>query len=114
VINALLTIKTWQGKQIVILDDILELGEMAVEEHKEVAIILNQIKPDLLILVGRNYTHIIEETLLNLGYTSRIITLQDELPEAMISNEIRPILTKKNTLILLEGYQSQKFLSSLR
>jgi UDP-N-acetylmuramoyl-tripeptide--D-alanyl-D-alanine ligase len=113
VINALLATKDWKGKKIVVLDDILELGVKAIEEHKDVAIVLNAIKPDLLILAGRNYANVIEETLLNLNFKGSIVTVQDELPEAVIKNYISPLIKNKDTLVLLEGYQSQKFLKRL-
>jgi UDP-N-acetylmuramyl pentapeptide synthase len=113
VINALLTTKNWSGTRIIILDDILELGEKAVTEHKEVAMVLHALNPKMIILTGRNYADIIEETLLNLEYKNIIIRINEELPEGIIKHEIEPILHNKNTLILLEGYQSQKFLNRL-
>jgi UDP-N-acetylmuramoyl-tripeptide--D-alanyl-D-alanine ligase len=113
VINALLVMKEWKGQKIVVLDDILELGEKAIEAHKEVAIVINAINPDMVVLTGRNYTHIIEETLLNLGYKNIIIFSNEELAETIIKNEMEPLLHETNTLILLEGYQSQKFVQGL-
>jgi UDP-N-acetylmuramoyl-tripeptide--D-alanyl-D-alanine ligase len=112
VINALLTLKSAKGSKIVVLDDILELGTYAHQTHKEIAIVLQSVSPDLLILVGRNYSSIIQETMNNLDFKGSIIQATDIVPAEIISSDIRSLL-KKPTTILLEGYQSQKYLQPI-
>ncbi len=112
VINALLTLHSMKGKKIVLLDDILELGTYAYQTHKEIAIVLNTIKPDLIVLVGRNYGNSIIETLENLNYKGEIVNAIDIVPAEIVASDISPIL-KNPCSILLEGYQSQKYLNLL-
>jgi UDP-N-acetylmuramoyl-tripeptide--D-alanyl-D-alanine ligase len=108
VINALLTIQNWQGKKIIILDDVLELGEMALDEHKNIAFVIHSIKPDLVVLVGRNYNTVIKETLLNLDFEGEIVLIGDFVPSAIVDECITPRVLE-DSLILFEGYQSRPF-----
>jgi aquaporin Z len=112
VINALLSLDSTKGKKIVVLDDILELGTYAYQTHKEIAIVLSKIAPDVIILVGRNYANIILETLENLEYMGEVIEAIDIVPAEIVASDITALLSAPTT-ILLEGYQSQKYLSLL-
>jgi UDP-N-acetylmuramoyl-tripeptide--D-alanyl-D-alanine ligase len=58
---------------ILILGDMLELGEKSLELHQEVLDFALQQKPDLLILVGKNFTKSIANYVAKLQNTNLIV-----------------------------------------
>ena len=106
------------------LDDIAELGNEAVESHIAIAESLNKINLDLLILVGQNYSQIIADRLLELGFdTNKIIygSLGGKLIQARVDEVAGPDWVAANqagsktgteivkTVILYQGFGTGRF-----
>ena len=124
VLNSLNLVQSFDGKKIVFLDDIAELGNEAVKSHIAIAESLNKINLDLLILVGQNYSQIIADRLLELGFdTNKIIygSLGGKLIQARFDQVIGPDWVTANqagsktgteivkTVILYQGFGTRKF-----
>ena len=54
-------LKNEEGRKVVILGDILELGEFAEETHRKIGKLLNETKMDLVITAGKNSQYINDE-----------------------------------------------------
>lgn len=99
-------------KKVVILDDILELGDKSISTHKEIGQILANSKPDIVLLVGKNFAKIVEAVLLenNLDKNRIWVAQNDDLSKVkkILDDLINTQKSKK--VILYEGYRSGKFL----
>lgn len=125
VLNSLNLVQNFNGKKIVFLDDIAELGNQSVESHVAIAESLNKINLDLLILVGQNYSQIIADKLLELGFgTNKIIygSLGGKLIQARVDGVAGPDWVaeeagdeigaeQKKTVILYQGFGTGKFIN---
>jgi UDP-N-acetylmuramoyl-tripeptide--D-alanyl-D-alanine ligase len=110
VVNALSLLDNPDRNKILILDDILELGEQSIETHKNLAYVLLKLDLDLIVLVGRNYGQTITEVFQAEHYKGKYITYDMQSKETL--GAIHKHL-KKPTNILLEGYRSKLFLDKL-
>jgi UDP-N-acetylmuramyl pentapeptide synthase len=94
---------------VLFLDDILELGTKSTEIHIQLAKIINQNPPDITVLLGRNFSEIVQNELVKNGYDENQI-LNFKL---LTATQIREIITKKASdkakITLLEGFGSKKF-----
>ena len=94
---------------VLFLDDILELGTKSTEIHIQLAKIINQNPPDITVLLGRNFSEIVQNELVKNGYDENQI-LNFKL---LTATQIREIITKKSSdkakITLLEGFGSKKF-----
>lgn len=110
VTNAIDLLMTFNGKKILVLDDILELGEQAETTHDLLATKLSTLKIDLIILMGRNYANIIDTVLQKANYDGEwyIYDKQKSLVDKIIK-----LGFDNPTNVLLEGYRSKIFLDKI-
>ncbi len=114
IINILDFAKT--NKNLVIyLDDIAELGSKSEEIHKKLAVELASIQPAKIILLGRNFSKVIEKELLKRQLAPESILKWDGQNTSEIQKLVAEFTTKntsnkgKSTVLLL-GYLSKNFL----
>jgi UDP-N-acetylmuramoyl-tripeptide--D-alanyl-D-alanine ligase len=108
VLNAIGLLKNLPGKKILVLDDILELGEQSESTHQILGTTISQLNFDLIILMGRNYANIITDTLIENQYKGKYIVYDLNPAE---SEKAYQDLTIDKTTALLEGYRSRVFLT---
>jgi UDP-N-acetylmuramoyl-tripeptide--D-alanyl-D-alanine ligase len=110
VVNAIALLNQFEGTKVLVLDDILELGEQSVDTHKTLAYSLTKLNIDLIILMGRNYAEIITEVLDREEYKGKyyIYDKQKMESEKMVSSSL---ISPAN--VLLEGYRSRVFIEKV-
>jgi UDP-N-acetylmuramoyl-tripeptide--D-alanyl-D-alanine ligase len=110
VINAISLLKEMKGKKILVLDDILELGEQAIDTHKVLAYSISKLNIDLVILMGRNYTQVITEILVQEDYKGEYYIYDKQRSQI---DEIMDKGFENSTNVLLEGYRSRLLLGKM-
>ncbi|MEM1312750.1 MAG: Mur ligase family protein [Patescibacteria group bacterium] len=109
--NALELMSTHEYKKIAILDDLLELGDKSQAIHSEISNLLFQSKPDLVALLGRNFSEQVRTELVEKGYPNKQILLLEGKNYSTLKTHIKSkIKTEQNALVQLMGYQSKEFL----
>jgi UDP-N-acetylmuramoyl-tripeptide--D-alanyl-D-alanine ligase len=111
VVNAISLLNQFKGKKVVVLDDILELGEQAIDTHKTLAYSMAKLDLDLIVLMGRNYASVIKEILESEGFKGKyyIYDKETKIVDNLIVNSLN-----NPTNLLLEGYRSRVFLDKCR
>ncbi len=112
VLNAIELLKNFDGKKIIFLDDIAELGIQSVNTHQLVAKSLGEANIDFIVLVGPNYSKMVQNELLKLGLEKEKIIVS-ALPNKEIKRKLelfKNLKGKKNLVILYQGYGSRKFI----
>ena len=100
-----------KSQKIIFLDDIAELGSKSEEIHLQITENLLEIKPDKVVLLGRNYSNIVYNKLLQSGFAEKNIYRWDNKNTKLIKEQIRIELNKnKSNIVALLGYQSKNFL----
>jgi UDP-N-acetylmuramoyl-tripeptide--D-alanyl-D-alanine ligase len=108
VLNALELLKNSKEDKVLVLDDIIELGQESVVSHLKIAESINVIKPSLVILAGKDYAKIIQDYLIDKGFGTEKIIIGD-------AKNLKPILKAiknmkfKQTIYLFEGFNSRKY-----
>ncbi|MEI6728056.1 MAG: Mur ligase family protein [bacterium] len=99
-------------KKVVILDDILELGDKSIPTHKEIALLLLDTKPDIVLLVGKNFAKIIEAELLAKNFDKNRIWVAQGDNLGKVKNILEDVLQtgESKKVVLFEGFRSSKFL----
>lgn len=110
VIAAIETLEEYDEKPVIILDDILELGNDAKKIHLSIANLLATNQFEKIILVGKNYANIIYKKLIRIGLKKDNI-LREKYNFLEISDFL--INLPAGYIILLEGRNSQKYLKYL-
>jgi len=90
------------GRRIAVLGDMLELGEMAEELHKNVGEFVAKSKTDVLVCYGEN-SRFIKESADNLGFKNSIFFTE----KLQIINYLKENI-KKNDLILFKASRGMK------
>jgi UDP-N-acetylmuramoyl-tripeptide--D-alanyl-D-alanine ligase len=109
VISALNHLKLWQGKKILIMPCLIELGKMAKEIHFKIGREIAK-SCDLAIILARDYFEEIKKGALKEGLKEEQIVFL-ERPE-LIFEKIKPFL-KPGNVILLEGRVPKTLISLL-
>jgi UDP-N-acetylmuramoyl-tripeptide--D-alanyl-D-alanine ligase len=109
VISALNHLKLWQGKKILIMPCLIELGKMAKEIHFRIGREIAK-NCDLAIILARDYFEEIKKGALKEGLKEEQIVFL-ERPE-LIFDKIKPFL-KPGNVILLEGRVPKTLISLL-
>jgi UDP-N-acetylmuramoyl-tripeptide--D-alanyl-D-alanine ligase len=111
VANALELFAKHTNEKIVVLDDLLELGNKSKEIHQKVAGEIFETKPDLVILLGRNFSDLIKNQLIAKKFPAKKIVILANKDYTNVKKQIRKANEKQtDALILLMGYQSKGFL----
>jgi len=95
------------GRRIVVLGDMLELGEHAESLHRDVGRCVASLQPDLLIAVGKDTAHYVVDEAVKAGYAvSHVSCFQDAVAAAAAFGEmVRPgdcVLLKASRSMRLE------------
>jgi UDP-N-acetylmuramoyl-tripeptide--D-alanyl-D-alanine ligase len=109
--NSLDILKIFEMQKIVFLDDILELGAKSYQSHIQVAKKILETNPDKVILLGRNFSIIIKNHLLENQFPIEKILIWNEQNTSEISNLILKDLAENQSVLLFEGFQSRKFIN---
>jgi len=70
------------GRRIAVLGDVLELGDIAKETHREIGRVIGRHKPDLVLAFGDDMKYAVEEAA-TLGIDARHFGTKDELQEVL-------------------------------
>jgi UDP-N-acetylmuramoyl-tripeptide--D-alanyl-D-alanine ligase len=108
VLNALELLKNCKEDKVLVLDDIIELGQESVVSHLKIAESINLINPSLVILVGKDYSKLIQEYLIENGFPAVNIIQADPKNINPIHKAIKSIKSKQ-TIFLFEGFNSRKY-----
>jgi UDP-N-acetylmuramoyl-tripeptide--D-alanyl-D-alanine ligase len=112
--NALKQLQSYSSKykKIVVIDDILELGDKSISTHKEISQLLLESKLDIVVLVGKNFAKIIQDDMMENGFDKNRLWLAqgDDLTKVKIilNDLIQTGQSKK--VVLYEGSRSSKLL----
>jgi UDP-N-acetylmuramoyl-tripeptide--D-alanyl-D-alanine ligase len=111
VTNALELFSSYEHKKIAVLDDLLELGKKSTEIHTIVSKQLFESKPDIIVLLGRNFSTNVQSELLRLGYPAEQIMILENKQFSKIKLDLKRQLHGENhALVLLMGFQSKELL----
>jgi UDP-N-acetylmuramoyl-tripeptide--D-alanyl-D-alanine ligase len=108
VLNALELLKNCKEDKVLVLDDIIELGQESVASHLKIAEEINLIKPNLVVLSGKDYSKLIQEYLADKGFPAENIILANPKNLQPIYQAIKKMKSKK-TIFLFEGFNSRKY-----
>lgn len=108
VLNALELLKNSKEDKVLVLDDIIELGQESVASHLKIAESIKLVDPNLVVLVGKDYSKIIQEYLIDHGFLAENIILSDAKNLKPIHQAIKNIKSKQ-TIFLFEGFNSRKY-----
>jgi len=98
-------------KSVVFIDDILELGQKSVEIHQQLGKIIAYKKIDIVVLLGRNFSKNIYQTLSQEGFDINKVWFWDSRNTNEIKQNLNTFLDKyPDSVVLYEGYQSRKFI----
>jgi len=108
VLNALELLKNSKANKVLILDDIIELGKESLASHLKIAESIKLVNPNLVVLVGKDYSKIIQEYLIDNGFETEKIILSDAKNLKPIHQALKSIKLKQ-TIFLFEGFNSRKY-----
>ena len=105
------TLGSFTGHKILILDDILELGEHTARIHQELAQAIVDSKPDLVLLVGKNYTDLLIKHLQSLNFPLNKVLKESKVGPLKAKDILKQSLINKKTVVLFEGRRSENYLN---
>ena len=105
------TLGSFSGHKILILDDILELGEHTTRIHQELAQTIADSKPDLVLLVGKNYADLLIKHLQSLNFPADKVLKESKVTHLKAKDILKQSLVNKKTVVLFEGRRSENYLN---
>jgi len=105
------TLGSFTGHKILILDDILELGEHTARIHQELAQTIAENKPDLVLLVGKNYADLLIKHLGSLNFPLDKVLKESKIKLLKAKDILKKSLINKKTVVLFEGRRSENYLN---
>ena len=90
---------TQKGQKIAVLGEMRELGEFAAEAHKQVGYAVAKVKPDMLVLVGKE-TKSLSAGAIAQGYSTQKIHYFDTTSQAA---ELLPLIVQAGDVVLVKG-----------
>jgi len=110
--NLVELISQTKTNKIILFDDIMELGKKSFDEHNEIAKEIASANPAKIVLLGRNYSNIVNNSLVEMKFKPENILFWNEKNTNLIKKQLRANISKSKleTTVLLMGYQSKNFL----
>jgi UDP-N-acetylmuramoyl-tripeptide--D-alanyl-D-alanine ligase len=100
-------------QNIILLDDIMELGVESIPTHQKLAKIIVENNIDWVFLLGRNFAWNIYEELLKNGFDKDKIIFREEKNPTKITIKLNQIIDGNpdvQKIVLFEGFQSRKYI----
>ncbi len=112
--NALETMEMFKLPNIIIFDEIVELGILSEETHRKIGQDFAKVDPELVVLLGKSFSDTVKEELLKLGYPEEKIYLLRNRNQEEVINKVNSLLKRHyNSVVLAEGFRTKALINKL-